>query len=86
MKELQELKRVWIGQDPNQDTECNPLSLKIQAKIFSLTLKVPKEKFSEITDSTDHVVVFESHMDLYGVTDVVKCRSFLATFKGVARS
>ena len=86
MRELQEFKRAWTDQDPDQNTDYNPLSLKIQAEIIPPTLRVPKEKFSGIIDPTDHVAAFESHMDLYGTTDTIKCRAFLATVKGVAQS
>ena len=51
----------------------NPLLLAIQAKMVLLTLRVHKEKFSGTTDPTDHVTAFESHMDLYGVNDAIKC-------------
>ena len=64
----------------------NLMSLAIQAKMVTLTLWVPKEKFSGTIDSTDHVAAYESHIDLYGVNDAIKCRAFLATFRGVARS
>ena len=40
-RELQELKRVQIG----QDADNNPLSLKIQAEIVPPTFGVPKKKF-----------------------------------------
>ena len=62
----------------------NPLSLAIQTEMVPLTIRVPKEKFSETTDPTDHVATFESHMDLYGATNAVKCRAFSVTFKGMA--
>ena len=66
MQELQKLKRVQIDQDSDQDTDSNPLSLKIQAKVVLPTLKVFKEKFDGTTDPTNHVVGFESTLDLYG--------------------
>ena len=86
MKEWQELKRVQIDQNSDQDTDSNTLSLGIQAKVVPLTLKVPKEKFDGTTNSIDHVAAFESNMDLYGAFDAVKGQAFLATFRGVARS
>ena len=85
-KELQLLKIVRLGQDADQDTDNNLLSLAIQAKMVHPTLRVPKEKFSGTTNPTDHIIAFESHMDLYGMNDVIKCRAFPATFKRVARS
>ena len=66
--------------------DSNPLSLAIQAEIVPLTIRVPKEKFNGTTDPIDHVTAFESHMNLYGATNVAKCRAFSTTFRGVARS
>ena len=37
-------------------------------------------------DPTDYVAAFKSHMNFYGAIDATKCRAFLATFNGVARS
>ena len=62
------------------------LSLVIQVEMVPLTLRVPKKKFSGTTNLTNHVVTFKSHMNLYNAIDAAKCRAFLATFKGVARS
>ena len=64
--------------------DSNPLSLVIQAKMVPPTIRVPKEKFSGMSDPADHAVAFESHMDLYGATDDTKCQAFSTTFKGVA--
>ena len=86
MRELQQLKRVWLGQDIDLEVDSNPLSLVIQAEIILITIWVPKEKFSGMSDPADHVATFESHMDLYGAIDATNCRAFSATFKRVARS
>ena len=84
MQELQQLKKIWLGQEADQDMDSNPLSVAIQAEVVPATLRVPKEKFNGMIDLTDYVATFESHMNLYGATDAIKCRAFLATFKGVA--
>ena len=86
MRELQQLKKVRLGQDADQEVDSNPLSLAIQVKIVPPTVRVPKKKFSGTTDPTGCVVAFESHMNLYGATDVAKCRAFSITFTGVAQS
>ena len=86
MRELQQLKRVRLEQDVDQEVDSNPLSLVIQAKMVPPTIRVFEEKFNGISYLTDHVAIFESHMDLYGGTDAAKCRAFLTTFRGVARS
>ena len=66
--------------------DANSLSLKIQAEVVPLTLQVPKEKYDGTTDPIDHVAYFESTLDLYGMTNVIKCRVFLTTFKGMTQS
>ena len=66
--------------------ENNPLSLAIQSDPISPAIRIPKEKFSETSDPTDHVAAFESRIDFYGASDATKCRAFSATFNGVARS
>ena len=53
-------------------------------KIVFSTLSVPQEKFSGTTDPTDHVVAFESHIDLYGATGTVNYQAFPTTFRGIA--
>ena len=50
MRELQQLKRVRLGQDADQDVDCNFLSLAIQVEMVPPTLRVLKEKFNGITD------------------------------------
>ena len=86
MQELQQLKKVRLGQDSDPEMESNPLSLVIQSNPISPAIRIPKEKFSKISDPTDHVAAFESRMDFYGASDATKCRAFSATFNGVARS
>ena len=86
MRESQQLKRVRLRQDADQEVDNNPLSLAIQVEIVPPTIRVHKENFSGITDPTDHVIAFESHMDLYGATDAAKCKVFLTTFRVIARS
>ena len=54
--------------------------------MVSSTIRDPKERFSRMSDPTNHVAAFESHMDFYGATDATKCRAISATFRGVARS
>ena len=81
MRELQELKRVRR----DQDTDTNPWSLRIQAKVVPPNLRVSKEKFDGMTGLAYHVPCFESTLDLYGVSDVIKCRAFPTNFKGIAR-
>ena len=86
MQELQQLKRVQLGQDADQDMDYNPLLLAIQAKIVSPIIRVPKEKFNGTINLTDHVTTFESHVDLYSMIDAAKCMAFSKTFRGVVRS
>ena len=83
---MQLLKKIRLGQDANQDIDSNPLSLAIQVKMVPSTFRVSKEKFSGTTYPIDHVVAFESHIDLYSMTDAIKCHAFPATFRGVAQS
>ena len=64
MRELQQLKKVRLGQDPNLDVENNLLSLVIQSDAIFTAIRVPKERFSETFDPIDHATTFESHMDL----------------------
>ena len=54
--------------------------------MISPAIQVPKERFSETSDPTDHAAAFESHMDFYGTSDATKCLAFSATFREVARS
>lgn len=86
IRELQELKRVRTDQDLDHDIDSNPLSLRIQAEVVPRTLKIPKENFDGTTNPTDYVVAFESHIDLYGIANAIKCRAFPTTFKVMARS
>ena len=86
MRELQQLKKVRLGQDSDLEVESNPLSLAIQSDAISPAIRIPKEKFSGTSDPADHAVGFENHMDFYGASDATKCRAFSATFTGVARS
>ena len=86
MQELQQLKKVRLGQDSNLEMESNPLSLAIQSYLISPAIRIPKEKFNETSDPTDHKAAFESRMDFYDASDATKCRAFSATFNGVARS
>ena len=82
MLELQQLKKVRLGQDPDPDEENDLLSLLIQSDVISPTIRVPKERFNGITDPIDHATAFESHMDFYGASNAIKCRAFSATFRG----
>ena len=66
--------------------ESNLLSLAIQLDVISPTIRIPKEKFSETSDPTDHATAFESRMNFYGASDATKCRAFSATLTRVARS
>ena len=86
MRELQQLKKVRLGQDSDPDVENNPLSLAIQSDAISTAIRVPKERFSGTFDLADHAAAFESHMDFYGAFDATKCRVFSAIFRGVTRS
>ena len=86
MRELQQLKKVLLGQDLDPDVENNPLSLAIQSDMISPAIQVPKERFSETSDPADHAAALESHMDFYGTSDATKCRAFSATFREVTRS
>ena len=86
MQELQQLKKVRLGQDADQELENNPLSLAIQSDPISPAIRIPKEKFDETSDPADHAAAFESRMDFYGASDATKCRVFSATLTGVARS
>ena len=70
MRELQQLKKVRLGQNVDPEVESNPLSLAIQVKMVSSTIRVPKEKFSRMSNPADHVTAFESHIDLYGATEI----------------
>ena len=63
MLELQQLKKVRLGQDFDPEMENNPLSLAIQSDPISPTIRISKEKFSGTSNPTDHVAVFESRMD-----------------------
>ena len=45
MQELQQLKKVRLGQDADQELENNPLSLAIQSDPISPAIRIPKEKF-----------------------------------------
>ena len=82
MRELQQLKKVRLGQDPDPDVENNPLSLAIQSNVISPTIRVPKRRFNRTFDPIDHATTFESHMDFYGASDATKCQPFSATFRG----
>ena len=86
MRELQQLKKVQLGQDPNPNVKNNPLSLAIQSDVISPAIWVPKERFSGTFDPADLAANFESHMDFYGVFYATKYRAFSATFRGVAPS
>ena len=86
MQELQQLKKVRLGQDFDSEMESNPLSLAIQSDLISSTIRIPKEKFDETFDPADHAVAFESRMDFYGASDTTKCRAFSATLTKVAQS
>ena len=86
MRELQQLKKVRLGHDPDSDVENNPLSLAIQSEMISPAIRVPKERFSGTSNLVDHVAAFESHMNFYGASDATKCRAFSATLTEVARS
>ena len=86
MRELQQLKKVRLGQDPDLDVKNNPLSLVIHSDVISPAIRVPKDRFSGTSDPVDHTVAFESHIDLYGASNATKCRAFSATFRGVVRS
>ena len=86
MRELQQLKKVRLGQDADPDMESNPLSLAIQADMISPAIRVPKKRFSGMSDLADHAAAFESHMDFYDASDATKCQAFSATFRGVVRS
>ena len=66
MLELQQLKKVRLGQDPDPEMESNPLSLAIQSDPISPAIRIPKEKFNGTSNPTDHVAAFESRMDFYG--------------------
>ena len=48
-----------------------------------LTLRIPKKKYNETTDPNDHISYFQTTVDLYGATNVAKCRIFLDTLKGM---
>ena len=69
MRELQQLKKVRLGQNPDPNLEKNPLSLTIQSDVISTAIRVPKERFSGTSDPTDHAATFESHMDFYGALE-----------------
>ena len=84
MRELQQLKKVRLGQDLDPDVENNPLSLAIQSDVIFPTIRVPKERFNGNSDLADHATVFESHMNFYGASDATKCQAFSTTFRGVA--
>ena len=86
MKEVQELKNVRKDSNTDQDIDDNPLSLEIQSVVISPSYRVSKEKYNGTTNPTDYVTCFESTLDLYGMSDVIKCRMFLATLIGMARS
>ena len=73
MRELQQLKKVRLGQDPDPDIENNPLSLVIQSDAISTAIRVPKERFNGTSDLVDHATTFESHMNFYGTSDATKC-------------
>ena len=84
MQELQQLKKVRLGQDSDAEIESNPLSLAIQSDPISPAIRIPKEKFGGASDPADHAAAFESRMDFYGASDATKCRAFSATLTGVA--
>ena len=73
MRELQQLKKVRLGQDPDPNMENNPLSLAIQSDVIFPAIRVPKERFSGMSDPVDHTAAFESHMDFYDASDATKC-------------
>ena len=71
MRELQQLKKVRLGPDPDPDVESNPLSLAIQSDVIFPTIRILKEKFSGTSDPTNHAAAFESRMDFYGAFESV---------------
>ena len=80
------MKKVQKDSDTDQDVDDNPLSLEIQSAVIPPSYRVPKEKYNGTTDPIDHVACFESTLDLYGISDAIKCRMFPAILIGMARS
>ena len=74
MQELQQLKKVRLGQESDSEMESNPLSMAIQSDPISPAIRIPKEKFDGTSDPADHAAAFESRMDFYGASDATKCR------------
>lgn len=62
----------------------NPLSLAIQNEEIPVKVKVPKREYNDTTDSMDHWTHFSINMNLYNVSDAVKCKAFPIKFQGVA--
>ena len=75
MQELQQLKKVRLGQDADSEMESNPLSLAIQSDPISPAIRIPKEKFDGTSDPVDHAEAFESRMDFYGASDLFATHS-----------
>ena len=70
---------------PDREIDKNALSVEIQSKMVIPSLRILKEKYEGTVDSVDHISCFWTTLNLYGVTDAVKCRIFPTTLKRMLR-
>ena len=85
-QELRELKKNKEEGDQGLGRSNSPLSKEIQKAVVPDNFKMPKEKYDGTGDPQDHVVTYEATLDLYGISDEIKCRTFPTTLRGSARN
>lgn len=77
MFELKEKRTM----DPkiNNNFKGTSLNERIMAVPLPSYVKIPTIKYDSTPDSDDHLMTFDSQMDLYNASGVVQCRLFLTT-------